>query len=284
MLHGAHLPNGTITPEDLALFVRGRFRAAKLMWYHTQDDVWDLAQKGCEHFLVRLPDSTDGQRLKGIGEHARECRAVVERFYEAGVVHFQLDNEPNLLAWGPDRQWEYQWFLSMVVSELQTVLPSDVKLGLPPLAWTALSDEQKASWLKALTNVARRMSFICVNSYYQSKTGNSMLWTQFGGSAQTFHEWMPTKPIMVTEWANSLTQLAEPPPQEEIARYMVAQYPRWLEWAASQPYIHSTYVYLIGGTEDWRGFRIDGAIADAMRAALPSTRKHGPAAYQPHAS
>lgn len=268
MWHGAHMANGLITDADARLFWRGQFNAAKLMWYADPESVLMLADRGAEHFMVRLPDSTLATgRIPSYQDYARECVETVQKFYDTGITDYQLDNEPNLQAWGAGEYWEYQWYIAQVITEMRSALPRDVRIGLAPLAWTALSDELKTSWLNALIDVAKRCDFVCVNSYWQSTTGTSILWEQFGGNAAAIARWLPKKPVVVAEYGTSISARTVPPapPPEAVEALMTAQYPIWLAWARSVGYIEAAYAFILGGTDDWSGFRLTDPVVKAMR-------------------
>jgi hypothetical protein len=68
----------------------------------------------------------------------------------------------------------------------------------------------------------------------------------------------------VTEWGNSQSQSAHPPFPSILEARMARQYPQWEAWAAQHAYVEGSYVYILGGTQDWAGFRLTPKIAGAM--------------------
>lgn len=75
----------------------------------------------------------------------------------------------------------------------------------------------------------------------------------FGGTFMDVHE-LTALPVSVTEWGCSLTDKIPRPTDEVIQAEMLRQYPEWLLWAGSFSYVESAFVFILGGTEQWRGF------------------------------
>jgi hypothetical protein len=46
---------------------------------------------------------------------------------------------------------------------------------------------------------------------------------------------------------------------------MREEYPEWLGWLATFQYVEAAYVFILGGTDDWEGFRVTQTIVEAMR-------------------
>jgi hypothetical protein len=257
MISGIHMPNALITPEDLCAVRLGGFRTAKLMHYHSGGDVVNLITKGVRHFLVRLPLSTapDG-RWKGDEEWAGECIDIIRKFASFKIRDFQLDNEPNL-TWDSKKAGIWRWLTERVIGLIRRSpdVPADTKLGLAPLAWkpdTWASVEQ--AWIPAQRQIVHIHDFLCVHSYWQ-QAGHFNL-PPFGGNATEWHDKLMRgvdKPIVITEWANSSHEIKGITP-EEVERLRLEQYPRWLTWISTLPYVEAAYLYILGGTEDWRGF------------------------------
>jgi hypothetical protein len=273
MLRGAHLANGPILEADLALFKLAGFKSALVFWYHTAADVQRLRDVGCEHFVVRLPDSHNpDDTIPSYWAYAAECRVVIDQFYALGVRDFQMDNEwqADWYRIGEKAGWKrenvaftYQWFLSRALTEVRQFIPKDVRVGFPPLI-----DVELPSALAACRGIAPRFDFLCVHSYWQAE--RDMTSKQFGGNVERFHEWVPWRedesvmPVLVTEWGNSQSQSAHPPFPSILEARMARQYPQWEAWAAQHAYVEGSYVYILGGSQDWAGFRLTPKIAGAM--------------------
>jgi hypothetical protein len=280
---GAHMANCPITQEDVTLF-RGTFEAAKLMvgnnpdphhWIHKPEDVQRLRAAGAKHILMRLPDSgrADGKRPH-FTTYASECEQVVKAFNNAqvGVSEFQLDNEPQeQLAWQEkDSQWVYQAFMRGVLRELRNRCPN-ARFGLAPLSYSPKYfggplDKWKEAYSTRLGDGTRPLcslfDFACSNVYWQFP--KHLKDPSFGGSFQDVRKWSGL-PVVITEWGNSICHAAPPPHRNTIIAAMRKEYPEWLGWLATFQYVEAAYVFILGGTEDWEGFRVTQTIVEAMR-------------------
>src|SRR5687767_2020188 len=104
---GLHLANRPLIERDLLRFQLSGATSAKLMatdgTMHSPFDVIELAEAGAKHFCVRLPDTVlpDGT-IPHFRDYAVRCAGLIADFYDAGVLDYQVDNEPNLQrAWEP---------------------------------------------------------------------------------------------------------------------------------------------------------------------------------------
>lgn len=253
---GAHMPNAHITPDDLCAFRIGGFEAAKLMYTdgtkHTPQDVMRLRALGVKHFLVRLPDSVapDG-RWKGDEEWAEECITAIHAFGDVGVTDFQLDCEPNL-TWHPLNNRKvaeaWRWLTGQVVGMIRTApgVNDNVRLGLAPLAWNDKTyTHVENTWIPEQLQIAHLFDFICIHSYWQD--GQYFNHPPYGGNCTEWHDKLMAGvdlPYVVTEWANTSED-----PLIEMLR--TKQYPAWLRWIATKPYVEGTYLWILGGTPDW---------------------------------
>jgi hypothetical protein len=277
------MANCPITKGDIDLF-SGTFEAAKLMvgnnpdpqhWIHTPEDVKRLRAAGATHILMRLPDSgrPDGTRPNFM-TYASECEQVVKAFNNAqvGVSEFQLDNEPQeQLAWkGDGSEWVYQAFMRDVIRELRNRCPN-TRFGLAPLSYSPKYfggplDEWKKAYSTKLGDGTRPLcslfDFACSNVYWQRP--NQLKDPSFGGSFQDVHNWSQL-PVVITEWANSLAHDNPAPHRNTIVAAMRKDYPQWLGWLATFGYVEAAYVFILGGTEDWEGFRVTQTIVEVMR-------------------
>lgn len=248
MRMGIHLPNARIGEDDFCRFRIVGFESARLMWYHTQAEVARLQLLGCTHFEVRLPDSTVEGRWKGDVEWADECIAIIKKFAPLGILDFSLDCEPNM-------QWEvkdaptWRWLANRVVYRIRQSphVPANVRLGLAPLAWTSKTwaGVEKA-WIPQQKLIVDKFQYICVNSYWEeSATYNH---PPTGGNVTHWHDQLMRGvdlPYVVTEWAST----SQAP---DIEARRMREYPMWLRWIATKPYVEGTYLWILGGTPDWK--------------------------------
>lgn len=241
-------------PDDLCAFRVGGFNSAKLLYTdgtkHTPQDVMRLRALGVKHFLMRLPDSVapDG-RWKGDEEWAEECITAIHAFYDEGVIDYQLDCECNL-TWhpldDPDVAETWRWLTGQVVGMIREAVPDDVRLGLAPLSWKpGIYKQVEEVWIPEQLLIAHLFDFICVHSYWEeSATFNH---PPTGGNVTHWHDSLMQGvdlPYVVTEWAST----SQAP---DIEARRIREYPMWLRWIATKPYVEGTYLWILGGTPDW---------------------------------
>ena len=292
MWYGAHMANSNITDADIALFRRANFKAAKLMWYHGANEVAWLRDSGCQFFVVRLRDLMELRRPDGSLPPWEEWADVtvqdINRFVALGIFNFQWGCETNDAGkFGSFGAWNYRFYAIRAFPRVRESIPPQVRLGLVPLTHaTTANAENWRNVLKVPLDAAERAEpwamgrsgslvdwhdVVCVDSYWQWP--RQITRDDLGGSAAFYHIWSEGKPIWVVEWASSDTDLNPRPTEPEIEQAMVDEYPIWLAWAQSQPYIEAAFVWIVGGTQDWSGFRVTGRVADAMSLAMRPIRQ-----------
>jgi hypothetical protein len=57
---------------------------------------------------------------------------------------------------------------------------------------------------------------------------------------------------VLTEWASSIHETGISAEQAEAQR--IVDYPKWLAWVSTKPYVEAAFLYILGGTADWSGF------------------------------
>ena len=272
MLTGACAPNGPITAQDITTFRMAGFRAAKLLASdHMPSDVALLKLQGVEKFLVRLFDTYNSVRDFKEGQYVADCVGVIERFYPEGVRDYEVDNEPNItwLARGLN-EWQYRYYMLRVIPEIRRQVVAkgmrDVRLGFAPLS-LAIEYNPKA-WLWVCKDVVEICDFVCINNYWQFP--KYAYWREFGGACVWYHELFPKKELQITEWGNSLVHSNPPPTQAQIEAAQVEQYPAWLKWISQFGYVSATYVFQVGGTQEWAGFKLTDKAARAIGCGATS--------------
>lgn len=267
MISGLHAPNATWSGEDRCRLRVSGLQAVELMSAHTTEaDVVQLRALGVSYFLMRLPDSVDASgRFKGDVEYASECIALIRRFYPLGVRDYQLDNECNL-TWPLDKASWWRWLIDRVVRGIRANIPTDVRLGLTPLAWKPDTwATVEGVWIPEQRLILDLFDFVCVHSYWQK--GAYYNHPPFGGNVTHWHDVLlgPSKPYVITEWASSVHETGLPANDVEALRLM--QYPQWLQWVSTKPYVESAFLYILGGTEHWEGFHPTDPVLRAMAQA-----------------
>lgn len=297
-ISGAHLPNGPITQADLDAIKAGGFTGVKLLSYHhTQGDIRALRAIGIRHFAIRLPDSIwpvlDEQGRETGRRYIPSALAYADRVNEqmlpllelAPDADLILDNEPNYRG-----QWPSMWlpwanrfgtsgdwraFMRDVLDDLLWEHPS-LNWCYTPMAWTEAGSEE---WMHP--DLIKRCRKLTCHSYWQSLRTDGpnaphppgpspMYWQQFGANAAYIHNLFPDKPIIIGEYANSLTDRRGTPqevPQAQIHDAMRRQYPLFLEWCASTGYIEAAFLFIIGG-QGWKGFEPSREVLEAMAQSL----------------
>jgi hypothetical protein len=267
---GMHLSNRDITDHDLRRFQMSGATSAKLMatdgTLHKPEDVIRLAEAGAKHFVVRLPDTVrpDGT-IPHYKDYAARCAGLIADFYEAGVLDYQLGNEDNLQPqWTP---WAWQWFMHQTLNELYKNVPPEVRLGLAPLSYAPAKWGELAEWKNAIVGYGlhHRHSFSVSNCYWQHY--RHMKAVMFGGGFEDVHRSFGL-PVIIGEWGNSLIHLEPAPPAEVIEQAMTLQYPLWLRWARTFPYVEAAHLFILGSAgQDWRGFVPSDRVLRSIRGA-----------------
>jgi hypothetical protein len=236
------------------------------MWYQDPAEVASFATAG--YSLVRLPDSIytkpDGSRyIPSSRQYADDLVKQIIRWNRAGFRHFVPDCEPNW-SWPQHRQgpWEWAYFMNEALFHpewgVQRRVAGNIQLGL-----TAFANHDWTTWLNARTHIVPKFAFVSAHCYWQAPQDMyseifglqaSFLWKRFG------------KPVFITEAGNSLCQLPSPPAPEVIEAKMAEQYPQYLFWLSKPEYayIQAVYFYILGGTDDWKGFRLTHKVCDAI--------------------
>lgn len=291
MISGVHCPNGPITQSDLDAIKAGGFKGALIMSYHhTVEDIQRLRAVGIKHFVIRLPasiwDRPEGKYIPSAIDYCAECREQLDPLIEVVPdADIQIDNEPNWrdqwpsmwLSWAGRFAGPGDWraWMSDVLDILLFEYPH-LNWGYTPMAWTEPHSED---WMHP--DLIARCKKIHVHTYWQSlrtdppgtphPPGPSpMYYEQFGLNAAYIHSKFPDKPIVILEYANSLTDRRgtdKEVPQPLIWDAMRRQYPLWLAWCASQGYIEGAYMFIQGG-QGWTGFNPSQSVLEAVKGAI----------------
>lgn len=137
-LYGLHgRVGGPLTAEDLELIQGSRLEAIKLDRSETLTTVGALQQDDPSRMLaIRLNGDFSADPV-GPQEFTTQVLEDVQRFYGAGVRHFELLSNPNLQSDGWGRSWRdgYEfahWWLE-VFDRLRSICP-EAKFGFPGLS------------------------------------------------------------------------------------------------------------------------------------------------------
>jgi|GEM_PF-6421812 len=249
-MKGIGLPNeARIGEGDIHQLRAGGFDTVKAFWYH---DPAQLHALGLPVWL-RLPDSehrrADGSKfVPSASDYAAECAETIRRWRVAGVplLGVQVDNEPDQMSsWGRDGMWNYQHFYRDVLTQLRP------QAGGVPLGFPSVSTEADVTaWLRAGKDAIAASDFITIDAYWDKR--GAMFHPSYGGLPLTASTMYPGKRIVVGEWGSSQFRWQPDDPQRVEA--WAWEYPLYQSWLASQPAVTAGYIFIQGGTADWRGF------------------------------
>jgi hypothetical protein len=259
---------------------------------HNEGEVAYLRGIGVKHFTLRLSDSiyepdathTMKWRRDPVG-YAEDCLRLIRRFYNAGVLDFIVDNEPNIshtLA-GYTAQEYADWLLTFIEHITNRKmrdgwdLPPGVRLFAPPIAWT--DEFPHMPWLEAIKHIIPMFDGVSVHTYWQSSRqgrdsilAGPLRWERFGANYEWYINQFPDMPIQCNEVGNSIgEQKINGVPvwtPQQIEGFMVEQYPIWLEYAQKAGVEAAHFFIGPGATPDWDVFKVTPRVG-AYMAQVP---------------
>jgi murein DD-endopeptidase MepM/ murein hydrolase activator NlpD len=198
---------GSLLDEDYTCIQNARVEAVLLQMEETEKAV---ARLRAIHpsMLVAVTLSQD---LSGAPVSPEDfCQAVrphLERWAAAGMVHFQVHTNPNLLRQGWRRTWqsgsEFAGWFSRVVHALREIAPG-ASYGFPGLAPGDTVSGQRANstdFLLAAENAAQEADWLGVNCFWSEPAGALSL--QGVGLLEEYRSLFPDKLLLVTEFGNA---------------------------------------------------------------------------------
>lgn len=255
---------------------------------HTEAEVAYLRGIGVSHFTLRLSDSIyepDSQhsgkwRRDPIG-YAEDCLRIIRRFYNVGVLDYQVDNEPNIAhTLANYNATEYaDWLLAFIQHITNRRmrdgwdLPPGVRLFAPPIAWT--DEYPHMPWLEAMKDIIPLFDGISVHTYWQSSRqgrdnilAGPLMWERFGGNYRWYQNRYPGMPIQCHEMGNSIGEqrIGGIPvwTPAQIEGFMIEQYPIWTEFARAAGVEVADIFIGPGATPDWDVFKPTQKVIAAM--------------------
>lgn len=266
---GVHLPNRHLELADGKLYCTMRAEGALVMPYHKPTDLIAMGVQPANS-IVRLEDVVRDGRLPSWWELAGEWEATIRKFVPNGFRRFQLDNEPELAfahaRAGGDKPWQvWRW---LVNNALNAMLPRLVNLPPVEFGYTPHSHpETHLEWWHEGRSIRDRCAWVANHSYWQRE--EHMSWAIFGSGFEWIRRQMdadrePAKPIYITECGNSSIQNNPPPSLVSVEAEQVNDYPKYIRHVAQFDYVRGLYFFILGGTEDWRGFNLTEPIARSI--------------------
>jgi hypothetical protein len=253
MIIGVEMPNRHMNGRDYEAFRVGGFDAAKLRDYHSATDVVELMARGARRFMMRMPASWDMGREVEDGKWFADCVRTVETFAPLGVKDFIVDNEPNIW-WPAGGAVAWRKKVERMITVLSDFVPVEqIRLGATPFAWRPgayAGVEQE--WVPEQLKMLDLFQFLTVHSYWERfSTFNH---PPTGGNVTEWHDKLMLgieKPYVIAEWGS--TAFMRGLSSRQVERIQYDQYPAWLEWVQTKPYVEATYLFMLGGNEHWTG-------------------------------
>jgi hypothetical protein len=198
---------GKLGEEDLACIQSARLEA---MLLPMEEDDRVIARLRAIHpamlVVVTLSQDFSGTPVTPDG-FAQAVRPHLERWAAAGVVHFQLHTNPNLLRQGWRRTWqsglEFAGWFSEALAALGAIVPAG-SFGFPGLApGDAVSGQRADSkdFLLAAENAVQVADWLGVNCFWADPAG--ALGSQGVGWIEEYRRLFPDKTLLVTEFGNA---------------------------------------------------------------------------------
>ncbi|NDJ36977.1 MAG: hypothetical protein GYB64_20180, partial [Chloroflexi bacterium] len=202
------------------------------------------------------------------GDFAEWVSPDMERFYERGVRHFEVHNEPNLTAEGFGLSWNTgqefgEWMLE-VIGALRPRFPQAL------FGWPGLSPGPSVSgirydeklFLRSAGSLVRQADWIGCHCYWRTEAD---LLSEHGGLGYRYYrEEYPDRLLFITEFSNPAAEVGWTTKGD--------QYRRYYEHLRSQPGVGAAFSFVVSASanfphEVWR--REDGSltgIAHAVRS------------------
>lgn len=266
---------------ELDIIKAGNFQTAKLMDYHTMAHVSQLRAVGVGHFLARLPTLNNTADLK-LDRHINKCWDTVVELYQGGACNiFQVDNEPNRLR--DELGWRnllgvYSSHMRYVMRTLQARCDArgwKVYWVLPPLSYAPALWDELNLWKTTLTvppdhegkvkPLAGYCDYAGANCYWQYE--RFMLDGSYGMAHGDVHNWSGL-PVIVVEYGYTgylLIRAGAPVTMAQVYATMRKQYRPYVLESARRG-VAASYVFQVGGTEDWAGLAIPLNVAKTLSA------------------
>jgi len=222
-----------VLPEVQEMVRQGSIEAYKGLSNEDPETVDILSGLGVQFFMVRAFAKVN-KEMSSAAEFAQSVLEQCKRWYDAGVQHIELHNEPNLEIEGMWGAWKdgsefAQWWLR-VRDALHKHLP-DALFGYPGLSPSFSVPHMRYDPMRFIEEsweAYRAADWIGAHSYWRSE---QEMWSEDGG--QWFKR-MPHDgvPLLITEFSN---------PGPEPAETKADQYIRWM---ASLDDVHSAYSFV----------------------------------------
>ena len=265
--HGIHLPNTTTETPDFGLIRRGRFTAAKCFDFTPHDAIRRVrGECGIDRWLVRLWwPGRPAEPCPYTAAMIPKLEGLVRGPLAGCEVVVEIHNEPNHCAgiegWGHEFEHiaNFQCWYMAVYWLLRREFPHEFATCYPGLANGDAHNDFE--WYLRSGRALEVSDYVGVHTYWQGE--HHLDWTWGLRYAQHFRRFTPER-MMITEYGDSSFAGHGFDASEE------ARARRVYEWLVRvrQNRVAGAFWFILGGTEDWRGFRLTERIAEAMAAAV----------------
>ena len=171
----------------------------------------------------------------------------------------EILNEPNhrdgIEGWGRSehKAEDFQVWYFIVLNALQ---PHFINLGFPGLAVGEWAHGER-TWARVCADAIQASDWLGIHCYWQ--TERDFTDPRLGRNWSWYKGKFPDKTLIVTEAANSSCHNPELPQVGPHRQAM--EYSRF----ARDADIHGVTFFMLGGTDDWAGFRIYPETLEALR-------------------
>lgn len=268
-IHGR--ADGRLQPFDIDVISRSKVQAVKLLSSAAPDDVLRVkAVKSDMFVLVRLFASIN-RRMVSPSDFVSFVSKEAAEFYRRGVRHFEVHNEPNLIAEGLGDSWVngvgFGLWYKAVVEELRKLMPA-ARFGFPGLSpGVTLSGIRQNSLTflnEALPYALPFIDWMGVHCYWQTPLG---MHSAEDGRYYDVVLGLVDRPLMITEFSN----VSPKTPKEVKARDYVLYY----SLLQQVPRVKAAFAFVSSAslgfeTETWYQTNALTAIPDIVGAAMAS--------------
>jgi lysozyme len=243
-----------ILPEAVEQVKRGRIEAYKSLSNESPDTVKILRDINEDIFImVRLMGKVNKHDALAT-EFVQQVASDARKWWNAGVRHFEVHNEPNLEIEGWKTAWhdggDFAAWMLRVINDLEEDLPG-AKFGYPGLSpgFTMPIRYDPLRFYEESWKARERADFICAHCYFTNRADMTSL---DGGNWYKRYD-TQGKPLMITEFSNPTDESKE----EKGKQYV--DYYKQLEG------VHSAYSFIVSASasfdkETWVGSPIASIV------------------------
>ncbi len=250
-LHGR--ADGRLQDADFAVIAQARVEAVKLLSSAAPEDVDRLRALNPQMFiLVRLFADFKGRVVRA-EDFATWLSYDMSQFYQRGVRHFEIHNEPNLKLEGWTVSWQNgrefaAWWLT-VRNRLKALFP-EARFGWPGLSPDGFPLPERANDLRFLDeaqDALRAADWIGLHCYWQTEA--EMRAPAGGLGHLEYRRRFPEKLLFITEFSN-------PAPGVDL-RVKGAQYVKYYQLLRHVPGLGAAFSFVASASanfphEAWR--------------------------------